>query len=153
MTATAPRLDPAETPIRPPQLLIPGRLENQLGSQRPADRQALGHRRKTLQNKCLGLPCIVGASDLKLDPREKKLTAPGGRVFSEGDIITVVIPEFVTSWSSQWLHNGSAFALKAKLLHSSHWGVSCTRARQCCALSAATLPWCTLHRGKSKRGL
>ena len=37
----------------------------------------------------LGLPCIVGASDLKLDPREKKLTAPGGRVFSEGDIITV----------------------------------------------------------------
>jgi pyruvate,orthophosphate dikinase len=37
----------------------------------------------------LGLPCIVGASDLKLDPREKKLTAPGGRVFVEGDIITV----------------------------------------------------------------
>nr|CBA29542.1 hypothetical protein Csp_A12670 [Curvibacter putative symbiont of Hydra magnipapillata] len=36
--------------------------------------------------------------------------------------------------------------LKAKLLHSSHWGVSCTRARRCCALSAATLPWCTPHK-------
>ncbi|MFN8024268.1 MAG: APC family permease [Acidimicrobiales bacterium] len=39
------------------------------------------------------------------------------------DIITVVIPEFVTSWSSQWLHNGSAFALKAKLLHRPHTAV------------------------------
>lgn len=41
----------------------------------------------------------------------------------EGDIITVVIPEFVTSWSTQWLHNGSAFALKAKLLHRPHTAV------------------------------
>ncbi len=41
----------------------------------------------------------------------------------QGDIITVVIPEFVTSWSSQWLHNGSAFALKAKLLHRPHTAV------------------------------
>ena len=40
-----------------------------------------------------------------------------------GDIITVVIPEFVTSWSSQWLHNGSAFALKAKLLYRPHTAV------------------------------
>jgi hypothetical protein len=39
------------------------------------------------------------------------------------DIITVVIPEFVTSWSTQWLHNGSAFALKAKLLHRPHTAV------------------------------
>lgn len=31
-------------------------------------------------------------------------------------VITVVIPEFVTSWSSQWLHNASGFALKAGLL-------------------------------------
>ena len=31
------------------------------------------------------------------------------------DIITVVIPEFVTSWGTQWLHNGSAFALKAQI--------------------------------------
>ena len=37
----------------------------------------------------LGLPCIVGASNLRLDGRERKLTAPDGRVFREGDIITV----------------------------------------------------------------
>ncbi|MGD9793546.1 MAG: APC family permease [Acidimicrobiia bacterium] len=39
------------------------------------------------------------------------------------DMITVVIPEFVTSWKSQWLHNGSAFALKARLLHRPHTAV------------------------------
>lgn len=39
------------------------------------------------------------------------------------DIITVVIPEFVTSWSTQWLHNGSAFALKARLLYRPHTAV------------------------------
>ena len=39
------------------------------------------------------------------------------------NIITVVIPEFVTSWSTQWLHNGSAFALKARLLHRPHTAV------------------------------
>ena len=39
------------------------------------------------------------------------------------DIITVVIPEFVTSWATQWLHNGSAFALKAKLLYRPHTAV------------------------------
>ena len=39
------------------------------------------------------------------------------------DIITVVIPEFVTSWRTQWLHNGSAFALKARLLHRPHTAV------------------------------
>jgi amino acid transporter len=33
------------------------------------------------------------------------------------DIITVVIPEFVTSWATQFLHNQSAFMLKAKLLY------------------------------------
>ena len=36
---------------------------------------------------------------------------------SPDDIITVVIPEFVTSWSTQFLHNQSAFALKARLLY------------------------------------
>jgi amino acid transporter len=41
----------------------------------------------------------------------------------DGDIITVVIPEFVTAWKTQWLHNGSAFALKAKLLHRPHTAV------------------------------
>ena len=39
------------------------------------------------------------------------------------DIITVVIPEFVTSWRTQWLHNGSAFALKARLLQRPHTAV------------------------------
>jgi amino acid transporter len=38
-------------------------------------------------------------------------------------ITTVVIPEFVSSWQSQWLHNGSAFALKAKLLYRPHTAV------------------------------
>lgn len=32
------------------------------------------------------------------------------------DIVTVVIPEFVTSIGSQWLHNQSALAIKARLL-------------------------------------
>lgn len=35
----------------------------------------------------------------------------------DDDIITVVIPEFVTKVSSQWLHNQSALALKARLLY------------------------------------
>lgn len=39
---------------------------------------------------------------------------------SKDDIITVVIPEFVTSWSTQFLHNQSAFALKARLLYRPH---------------------------------
>ena len=33
------------------------------------------------------------------------------------DIVTVVIPEFVTDLRTQWLHNNSAFTLKAKLLY------------------------------------
>ncbi len=37
----------------------------------------------------LGLPCIVGASDIGLNIRDKTLTAPDGRVFREGDVITV----------------------------------------------------------------
>jgi hypothetical protein len=36
---------------------------------------------------------------------------------SQDDVITVVIPEFVTQWKTQWLHNQSAFALKARLLY------------------------------------
>ena len=35
----------------------------------------------------------------------------------DDDIITVVIPESVTKMRSQWLHNQSAFALKARLLY------------------------------------
>jgi len=34
----------------------------------------------------------------------------------DDDIITVIIPEFVTSVRSQWLHNQSALAIKARLL-------------------------------------
>ena len=37
----------------------------------------------------LGLPCIVGASDMRLNARDKTLTAADGRVFREGDVITV----------------------------------------------------------------
>lgn len=37
----------------------------------------------------LGVPCVVGASGLRLDAKERKLTAADGRVFSEGDQITV----------------------------------------------------------------
>ena len=34
----------------------------------------------------LGVPCVVGASGLRLDLKEKRLTAGDGRVFAEGDL-------------------------------------------------------------------
>lgn len=37
----------------------------------------------------LGLPCVVGASSLRFQMRKRALTAPDGRVFHEGDMITV----------------------------------------------------------------
>ncbi|VDC32976.1 putative PEP-binding protein [Pseudogemmobacter humi] len=37
----------------------------------------------------LGLPAVVGASDLRLDAKEKRLTARDGRIFREGDVITI----------------------------------------------------------------
>jgi len=37
----------------------------------------------------LGLPCIVGASDMNINRREKTLTVPGGRIFHEGDVVTI----------------------------------------------------------------
>ncbi len=37
----------------------------------------------------LGLPCVVGASSIRFQTRKKQLTAEDGRVFREGDIITV----------------------------------------------------------------
>lgn len=37
----------------------------------------------------LGLPCVVGASDIRLNPRERTLTTPAGRVLREGDIVTL----------------------------------------------------------------
>ncbi|MGH9247244.1 MAG: APC family permease [Acidimicrobiales bacterium] len=39
---------------------------------------------------------------------------------SDDDIITVVIPEFVTSMGTQWLHNQSALGLKLALLYRPH---------------------------------
>ena len=37
----------------------------------------------------LGVPCVVGASSLRLDSKEKKITAADGRIFHEGDQITI----------------------------------------------------------------
>ncbi|MFN4159711.1 MAG: putative PEP-binding protein [Gemmobacter sp.] len=37
----------------------------------------------------LGLPCIVGASELRFDSKDRRLVAKDGRIFREGDIITV----------------------------------------------------------------
>ncbi len=37
----------------------------------------------------LGLPCVVGASDLVVERRKKRVVAPDGREFREGDLITV----------------------------------------------------------------
>jgi amino acid transporter len=39
---------------------------------------------------------------------------------ADDDIITVVIPEFVTSMATQWLHNQSALGLKVALLYRPH---------------------------------
>jgi pyruvate,orthophosphate dikinase len=37
----------------------------------------------------LGLPCIVGASDIRLDAKDRRLVTRDGRMFNEGDIITI----------------------------------------------------------------
>ncbi|MEM8843083.1 MAG: PEP-utilizing enzyme, partial [Pseudomonadota bacterium] len=37
----------------------------------------------------LGTPCVVGAQNLTLNVEEKTLKAPDGRIFREGDVITV----------------------------------------------------------------
>ncbi len=37
----------------------------------------------------LGVPCVVGASGIRLDAKERRLTAADGRVFNEGDQITL----------------------------------------------------------------
>ena len=37
----------------------------------------------------IGVPCVVSASGLRLDAKDKKLGAADGRVFAEGDVITV----------------------------------------------------------------
>jgi pyruvate,orthophosphate dikinase len=37
----------------------------------------------------LGLPCIVGVSSMRFQTRDRKITAPDGRVLKTGDIITI----------------------------------------------------------------
>src|SRR6056297_2772768 len=37
----------------------------------------------------IGLPCVVGASDIHFQPRRKQLTMPGGRVVKAGEMITI----------------------------------------------------------------
>ncbi len=37
----------------------------------------------------MGLPCVVGATDLTFQLKRKRFTAPDGRVFKEGDVITL----------------------------------------------------------------
>ncbi len=37
----------------------------------------------------LGLPCVVGAGDMQLNAKEKTMRAPDGRLFREGDVITL----------------------------------------------------------------
>jgi pyruvate,orthophosphate dikinase len=37
----------------------------------------------------LGVPCVVGASGLRLDAKEKRLISADGRTFAEGDLVTV----------------------------------------------------------------
>jgi pyruvate,orthophosphate dikinase len=37
----------------------------------------------------IGLPCVVGASNMRFQTRAKLLTAPDGRVFKEGDFLTI----------------------------------------------------------------
>lgn len=37
----------------------------------------------------LGLPCVVGANSLRFQTKAKQLTTPDGRVFKEGDVLTI----------------------------------------------------------------
>ncbi|WP_322866394.1 pyruvate, phosphate dikinase [Aquicoccus sp. G2-2] len=37
----------------------------------------------------MGLPCVVGASEMRFHLRKKTITAPDGRSFGEGDVITI----------------------------------------------------------------
>ena len=37
----------------------------------------------------IGVPCVVGAGDLRLDPVERTLTSPDGRIFREGALLTL----------------------------------------------------------------
>ncbi len=37
----------------------------------------------------IGLPCVVGASEIRFQPRKKQLTFPDGRVVREGEVLTL----------------------------------------------------------------
>ncbi|CAM4168603.1 putative PEP-binding protein [Palleronia rufa] len=37
----------------------------------------------------LGLPCVVGVSDITIDPRARTLRAPDGSVYGENDVVTI----------------------------------------------------------------
>ena len=37
----------------------------------------------------LGLPCVVGAGGIRIDRRARTLTVDDGRVFTEGDVVTL----------------------------------------------------------------
>jgi pyruvate,orthophosphate dikinase len=37
----------------------------------------------------LGVPCVVGAAELRIDVEARTLTAPDGRIFHEGDLLTI----------------------------------------------------------------
>jgi len=37
----------------------------------------------------LGLPCVVGASALRIDQKRRRIVAPDGRIFTEEDVVTV----------------------------------------------------------------
>jgi pyruvate, orthophosphate dikinase len=56
----------------------------------------------------LGLPCVVGASDLRLDSRDKRIVTADGRVFREGDLITLdgtageALAGPPTCWPRRW---------------------------------------------------
>ena len=51
----------------------------------------------------IGLPCVVGASDIKFQPSKKRLTTPDGRTFTEGDI-SPLTERMVRFWqvSQKW---------------------------------------------------
>ena len=56
----------------------------------------------------IGLPCVVGASSIRFRTRRHQLTAPDGRVFREGDMITIDGT------------NGEVLAGEPKLLEAGH---------------------------------
>lgn len=39
--------------------------------------------------RTLGLPCVVGANGISIDPRDKQMTLPNGQVMKAGDVITL----------------------------------------------------------------